>query len=187
MRLRNIAARISPSRLVTQLSGLTGVVSGMMCLVLMLLIGAAVFSRYVLQLPLSFALPLSQMFLVAILGLGIAYTLSVGGHIRTRVVEELLARLPLGKKQLSVLDHSREIFCKIVGLSYCSVLTWQAIVLFEQAYRQQWAEKSTYHFPLPPFYGILAGGALLLCLQYLVEIYRYIRQPESGPDSADRL
>ena len=165
--MRKRVPRISVAKLIGRLSLSAGLCSGSVIVILMVIIVVGVLCRYVLRQPLSFVLPLSQLFLVCVVSLGVAYTQLVGGHVRVDVIIE---RLPLIPR--SVL----EVLFSIIGVCFSFVLAWQTVILFGPAFQWDWRETSIVRIPIWPFYGILAFGIAILTLQYLVKMYDATRE-----------
>ena len=96
-----------------------GLISSLSTFVMMVLVVANIFGRYLLNKPLDGTLEFTESLLVLIIFLSVALTQFDGGHIRVTL---LTRRLPKGWAQ------ALNIFCMLAGaafFSWCAYAAWR--------------------------------------------------------------
>ena len=135
---------------------------GVLTSIMMLAIVFEVVMRYGFNAPTSWSNEISGYLVVAILFLGLSYTLLVDGHVR---VDIFLLRLPeRGQLILTIIAY-------LLSLVYIVVVMWQG---WEYAWKWRDTVSNTFlRLPLFPTMVIIPIGAFLLSLQFVSKIYRH--------------
>jgi TRAP-type C4-dicarboxylate transport system permease small subunit len=156
------------------LSQAAGFVAGAGVLGLSVFIAAAVVSRRVLGVPILAADELSGYFLLAIVFLGLAYTMKAGGHIRAGVV---LERVP--RKVRAGLEFS----ATLLAFGFSLVLLLGCWGLVAEYYTRGTLSFRYLQVPLWIPGTLLVLGTALLALQLLA---RLLTQCSPGADPPSR-
>lgn len=145
------------------LSEAGGYVAGAVSVLLTALIAIAVIARRVFNSPLLITEEISGYMMVAIVFLGLAYTMKMESHVRADI---LLSHVP--RRARAVL----ETIATVIALGFAGVLvagTWRLVAEF---YTQQ---TLSFHYLQTPLWipgSLLVIGAALLGLQLLARLLR---------------
>jgi TRAP-type C4-dicarboxylate transport system permease small subunit len=143
-----------------------GVLAGAATLVLTAMVTGGVVARRVLNAPLLFVEEVSGYLVLAIVFLGLAYTLKDGGHIRVDIV---LGRLTGGVRRAT------QAACLVAALVWAGFVvagTWR---LVEEYYTQRVLSFAYLQTPLWIPGTAMVAGAVLLALQVLALFLRLDR------------
>ena len=162
-----ISDRLSVVGIFDGTSGVLGSISGVVIVVLTLLIAASVAARYVFREPIAWSVEVAMYLMLGSVFLSVAYSEREKAHVR---VETLVTHLP--PKIQAILN----IFARLVGLAYVTVLTWKAWEMTVDAYVQKWISPELLAFPLWISMWVLPVGGFVLCLQFVSSICKYIGQ-----------
>lgn len=158
-------------RVVEKVADLSGYFCGWLVPLMMILVVAEVFMRYLIHRPLLIADEFSAYLLVVLSYLGLAYTWKQGGHVRITI---LVTHLPSRWASWIRLIGLVLTFIFLVGLSQAGY----RMILY--ALKMDLRSETFYTFPLFwPQLAIFAGFALLT-LQVLVEIFRAFLKIRAG-------
>jgi TRAP-type C4-dicarboxylate transport system permease small subunit len=149
---------------ITQITRGSGWISGVVIGILMCMVFADVFGRYVLNRPIKGNQDIVVMLLVVAIFLAVGYTQLKKGHIG---VELLYARLS-GRTQV-ILD----IFNYLLGVIIYGLMAWQLIQRAWNIWTSTKPPPTTFVLPIPhaPFILTAGIGALVLCLVLIVGIF----------------
>lgn len=148
---------------VERLSDVGGYAAGAMSVLLTALIAVSVIFRRVFNSPLLFTEEISGYMMVALVFLGLAYTMKKESHVRADI---LLSHVP--PQARAVL----ETIATVLGLGFAGLLlagTWRLVAEF---YTQQTLSFRTLQTPLWIPGSLLVIGAALLILQLLARLLR---------------
>lgn len=158
-------AKITFNSIVSKVSLISGYISGIFALGIMILMCAEVAFRYIFSSPIEWEIDVVESLIVACVFMGAAYTLSKEGHVR---VDIIIMRLSASKKRyLLALGH-------LFSLVFVVILTYY---LADDAIRSfELKEMTSGVVPLPyfPIKALAAFGSLLLALQLLTQITLYL-------------
>lgn len=134
---------------------------GMVLLITLMLIGTVdVLGRYLFDSPIKGAYEISELLLAGIVFFGIAYALSIDGHVK---VNTLMLKLnPRMRRVISIVMSS-------LALSIFILISWQGTML---AYKS-W---TTYRMidvidlPIAPFQLLVPIGCLAVCFELILQI-----------------
>lgn len=142
-------------------------VSGVIIMLLCLYTTGDVIGRYALNKPLWAAYEMSLIFLIYITFWGIAYVQSRGGHMRLGFLWQRFG--PRGKAALDLL-------AVLIGLFLFAIITWQGWIWAIQSWVIKESTMGAWTVPLFPARIGLAIGALLLLIQYIIDLVRHTSQ-----------
>jgi C4-dicarboxylate transporter DctM subunit len=152
---------------------------GVSCLfVLMLLISADVSGRYFLGRPITGAFEITDLAMVLIVFLGIAFTALKGGHVS--LGDLLLGRFSNRLRAFIVTTTN------ILGLCLFGLIVWQSI-LQANLLRLKGAVSELLLIPVYPFQWVVAFGSALLCIVLLFDIRASLAQMTAKSDWRIRL
>lgn len=140
------------------LSDAAGILAGATTLVLMVMVTGGVVARRVFHAPLLFVEEVSGYLVLAIVFLGLAYTLKDGGHIRVDVVFGRLG---------GAARRATQAACLVVALAWAGFVvagTWR---LLEEYYTQRVLSFAYLQTPLWIPGAVMVAGAVLLVLQVI--------------------
>jgi TRAP-type C4-dicarboxylate transport system permease small subunit len=148
-----------------------GYAAGAVVFLLMLLIAAGVFSRRVLGAPLLAVDEVSGYLLLAIVFLGLAYTMRAGGHIRADIV---LAHVPLRARAVL------ETVATLLAGGFAATLLAGSWILVAEYYARGTLSFKYLQIPLWIPATLLPVGTGLLFLQLVAQLLRrLLREPEA--------
>ncbi|MEK7879914.1 MAG: TRAP transporter small permease [candidate division NC10 bacterium] len=148
---------------IERLSQAGGYVAGAVSVLLTALIAIAVISRRVFNSPLLITEEIAGYMMVAIVFLGLAYTMKMDGHVRADI---LLSHLPRRA------HRALETLATVIALGFAGVLvagTWR---LFSEFYSQG---TRSFHYLQTPLWipgSLLVIGAALLGLQLVARLLK---------------
>jgi len=148
-----------------------GYLSGWLVLLMMLLVLAEVFMRYVMNNPLMLADEFAAYMLVAVSFIAGAYTWKEKGHVRITV---LVSRMP---PKVSCWLRLITLF---LALGVAIALVQSGYSLLQTSFRLHMESGSWLHFPLQGPHMTLIIGFILLSLLIMVEIARAITNLRRG-------
>ena len=151
------------------ISDLAGYLAGIAVFGLTLLIAAAVFSRRVLGSPLLAVDEVSGYLLLAIVFLGLAYTMKADGHIRSDIV---LAHVPPGVR------GGLETLATLLAFLFALALLVGNWTLVAEFYTRGTLSFKYLQIPLWIPASLLVVGVVLLVLQL---VGQFLRQVSGGP------
>ena len=130
--------------------------------VMMLLICADVFGRYVIRYPIVGAYEVSEFFMSAIVFAALAYTQLQKSNVRVDLVYE---RFP------SDLQSAMAIFNTLLALGLFLLITWRGGAAVLMAWELNDRTAGLIRLPLWPAKAIVPLGSGLLCLQFIIDIW----------------
>ncbi|MFC2000926.1 TRAP transporter small permease subunit [Chloroflexota bacterium] len=142
-------------------------------MVLMFLTTADVFGRYVLNSPIVGVYEASEVFMVGIVFLGIAYIQRMKGHVSVEIISSWLPQ----RAQLGL-----EIFGYLLGFLFMAVIAWQSGALAWKAFVTHDHTHGLIKIPLWPGKSFVPIGASLLCIRLIASIasnYARIRRRDT--------
>jgi tripartite ATP-independent transporter DctM subunit len=149
---------------ITRLANGLGVAS---LFAIMLLISADVFGRYFLNKPITGSFEITDMMMVLIVFLGIAYTGAKGEHVS-------LGDLILGRLPGRVMGFIGTV-TNILSLGLMGMIVWQCAVQASRL-QEQGTVSEVLEIPVYPFLWIAALGCALLCVVLLKDIRASLAQ-----------
>lgn len=165
-------------RIADSLSNLAGYFSGWLVLVMMGLVFAEVFTRYVLRQPLMLGDEFSAYMLIALSFLGAAFTWKEKGHVR---ITALVSRLPI--KAASWLRLITLVFVFLFVLGLC-----QANYGFMKfSFKLHMASPTWLHTPLQGPHMTMTIGFAFLLLVLIVDIARAIMNIRAGKSAEEAV
>lgn len=130
-------------------------------LAMMLLTTADVIGRYVLNSPIMGAYEASEMMLIGVVFLAVAYVQSQKGHVEIEIFKGRL-----NKKGQTIIN----ILGLIIGLCPLSLLTWQAGMLAWRDFLNGNHTMGLAEIPYWPAKSVLTFGIGLLCVQLVLDL-----------------
>ncbi len=168
---------MDPRKVINALTKFVGTFGGISICMMFILMSIDVTARYIFNASLSWVYELSEYLMVACIYLGLAYTDTVGGHIR---IDFLLLRFP--SKLRTIIELINHLFM----FGFMVILTRQAWILFEESWRLGRANMGAAQTPVAPSQLIMFIGCLLFSVHLLMRIVeiisrqQYRREMESG-------
>lgn len=147
-----------------RVSNFFALLSGILILLMAFTASYGVIRRYIFKSPEPYSYELSTMFLLWTFVLALAYLEKLDGHLRVDFFVVLLPK--------TIRKFLLNVFGPLVGLVFCSVLTWEGWKV--AMYSLQIGEKSmsVWAVPLFPVKIIIPIGYGLLCVVLLFKIFR---------------
>jgi len=147
--------------------------AGSLLVVLLVLICANVFMRYVIGNPINWVDQITGYFLVYFTFLGAPWVLANRGHVAIEVIYE---NLPLRTKRWN------GIAIDFVGFVYSLFFTYLGIIECIKLVAKESAFVDVIEIPQVLIYWVIPVGSFLLALQFLANILTHSRRhgPESG-------
>lgn len=140
-------------------------------MLMMLLVLAEVFTRYVLNRPLMLSDEFAAYMLVAVSFLAAAYTWKEKGHVR---ITAMVSRLP------PRLSSWLRLIALLLALGVAAVLSQSAYSYLQTSFKLRMASGTWLHFPLQGPQMTLIIGFILLSLLIMVEIALAIKKLRRG-------
>lgn len=140
-------------------------------MVTMLLTSADVIGRYVFNSPIIGAYGISEVIMVGIVFLGIAYVQSVKGHVQVEVVTSWLSP----RAQVTI-----DTFAYTLALVILALMTWRSGALAWDAFIKGDTSMSLLAFPLWPGKSLVPIGTGLFCLRLISDIVSNINRLRRG-------
>jgi TRAP-type C4-dicarboxylate transport system permease small subunit len=140
--------------------------------VLLGLLGLVLFDvlmRYVLRLPFLGAYEMTELAMVLIVFLALAYCGATGGHVAVDVLSPVLDRP--GLRWLTVVNN-------LAGAVLMGLIAWQT-TLYAIGSMQRGEASNMMRIPKAPFELVAAAGAGLFAAVLLVQAWRALRQPRA--------
>ncbi len=151
------------ARAVTTLSRVCGVIAMLLLAASVLVVCHMVVVRYVLGWSTIWQTEFSVYSVVASTFIGSPYVLLHRGHVSI----DLLPNIAGGRGK-----YLLEFLAGMVSLAFCAVLAWSGWRHFHEAWSEGWTTESVWALPLWIPLLPLPLGIGILCLQYLVELWR---------------
>ena len=152
-----------------------GLISAVSTFLMMALVVANIFGRYLLNKPLTGTLEFTESLLVLIIFLSVALTQYDGGHIRVTL---LTRRLPKAWAQ------ALNVFCMLAGAAFftwCAYAAWKFAAQSFSFNEQEWG---TVVFPLWPVKFVVFAGILMLAVQFLLDAIAETIMPIKADDES---
>lgn len=134
---------------------------------MMLLTSADVFLRYVFDSPIIGALEFSEMLMIGVVYLAIAYVQQKKGHVKVDFLVDKLSE----RERLSL-----ELGLLVLALAVIGLLAFQSTVTTIESWRIWDVAPGIVHFPYTPFRAIIAIGTWMLVMRLIVDIGRNLAQ-----------
>ncbi len=135
-----------------------------MLAVLMLLGASDVIGRYFFNKPIKGTLEISEILLAVIVLFGLAYTSSVGGHVRVDTFVLLFS------PRLQAIVGC---IVSFLSLIIFFLIGWQGAELALQSWERH-RSIDVFFIPIAPFQLFVSIGALAVCLELIVQIRNFI-------------
>jgi TRAP-type C4-dicarboxylate transport system permease small subunit len=161
-------------RFCDRLSGLGGVLSGILMIVALLLVCAEMVVRGAFSKTLYITEEYTGYLMAALTFLALAYTLRDKSHIRMVFLHEIVK----GKARTMI-----DLYAFAAGFLFCAVLTWNCTDFFLDAIRtgSRSMQISATYLAIPNFFMPL--GTAVLTLQFAAEFCRALIRLRTGEDS----
>ena len=148
--------------------------SGILLLAIFALIIFQVFTRYVLNMPLSWSEELARLLVVWLTFIGAGFVASRNAHI---AVDILAVYLP---KRLAT---ASQIFALLLVAAASAYMVWAAISLMVLTGPLRMTASS---LPMPLLYGAVLVGYLMILGHTLLNIALHLRHPDEIPDAVEK-
>jgi len=153
-----------------------GFFSGCALLAILILMSAEVFFRYLLNRPILGTVEVSA-FLVVIFGFtGMAFTQSEKGHISIELVTDQLS--PRTNRLLRIISL-------ILSLAVFVIIAWQCSMAFWKSWLLKEVRWGALPVPVYPVKFVVAFGSIVLCVQFILDIFDEIKKRAHGPKASD--
>ena len=149
--------------IVEALSRLCGVASMLLIAASTLVVSQMVFMRYVLGASTAWQTEFVVYAMIASTFIGAPYVLMLKGHVSVDLLPNLLGGT--AKRLLDVL-------AALLSLAFCGLLAWSGWHYFYEALSKGWTTDTVWALPLWIPLLPLPLGIIILCLQYVAEIYK---------------
>lgn len=161
-------------------TGVCAAVGSLMIVVIMLLINADVFGRYLFAAPVPIVAEIVSVSIVSVVFLQLADAVRSGRMIQSDMwLARLARRSPRAATGLSALHH-------LVGAAMLGILAWYLWQPTLAAFgpHRTVGIRGVMTLPLWPFHGAVFLGTVLAFVQYLAHALLLIRDAVSGPREA---
>lgn len=145
-------------------------ISCIMLLVIMFLGASDVIGRYVFNRPITGASDINQILMGGMVFLGWAYVYYKKGHISVDII------LFLYPPQMRIVFALLMTFITLVLFGF---ILWQSVLITISDW-QTGREVSIINIPIAPFKALVSLGALLLCLECIIQMVQYASTLISG-------
>ena len=130
-------------------------------IVMMFLVCADVFARYVLRTPIVGAFEITEFLMAGIIFIGFAYSQAQKAHMS---IDLLTTHLPQSTQ------HFLKIFNLIVVFLFFALIAWRGVVGCWEAFELDDKTPGLIRIPYWPARAVIPLGAALLCLQVFLDI-----------------
>ncbi len=155
-----------------------GMLSGLVLVVIMGLMCAEVFCRYVLNRPILGVVEISSYLLVLFVFSGMSYTQAVGGHIKIDLFTRNLSQER--QRILRIISYG-------LALPVYALITRQTFIAFLESWEMGEVRWGALPLPIYPIKGVVAVGALFLCIQFVICLYdEFKHQPETLAETLEK-
>jgi len=141
--------------------------SAVCVLILMVLVIADIFGRYLFNSPVPMTYEVGSFLMVFIVFLGLAYTQRMGAHIRVEFFT-----LHLSVRVRAILD----ILASGLGLLLYITIVYQSFIWARTSWQVGDYVSGLINIPRWPSQFVVPLGAALLCLQFLADIVKRVRE-----------
>ena len=148
---------------VETVSRLCGLVSMLLIAASTLVVSHMVFMRYFLGASTIWQTEFVVYAMIASTFIGAPYVLMLKGHVSVDLLPNLLGGT--AKRLLDVL-------AALLSLAFCGLLAWSGWHYFHEALSKGWTTDTVWALPLWIPLLPLPLGIVILCLQYIAEIYK---------------
>ncbi len=145
-------------------------VSAACVLILMVLVVADIFGRYLFNSPVPMAYEVGSFLMVFVVFLGLAYTQKMGAHIRVEILT-----LRLSPRARDVLD----ILASVLGLILYATITYQSVIWAWASWQVGDYVAGLINIPRWPSQFAVPLGSALLCLQFLADVIQRMAELKS--------
>jgi len=149
-------------QIIERVSSLFAVLSGILIVLMAFTASYGVARRYVFKSPEPYSYELSTIFLLWTFVLALAYLEKLDGHLR---VDFFVALLPETIRRFLM-----NVFGPLIGLVFCSVLTWEGWRAAVYSYEIGEKSMSIWAIPLFPVKIVIPAGYGLLCMVLVLKI-----------------
>jgi TRAP-type C4-dicarboxylate transport system permease small subunit len=139
-----------------------GMFSGVVLLAILALMSGEVIFRYFFNKPILGTVEISAYLLVIFGFTGMAWTQSQKGHILIELVTEKLS-----ERTNCIL----RIISLILSLAVFVLITWQTSIAFWKSFKMMEVRWGALPLPVWPVKAMVAFGSLILCVQFVIDIY----------------
>lgn len=145
-------------------------ISGVLFMVLMFLGAGDVLGRYIINKPIRGTLEISEILMGGIVLLSWAYTQRIQGHVS---VDLFIAQYP---SRLRALANFLTLFLSLV---FFVAVTKQSTVIALRCW-QEHRVIPTLDIPTGPFHALVPIGAVLLCIEVIVQMIKLVPEIRKG-------
>ena len=149
-------------------SVLKSIAMGILAL-MMLLTAMDVIFRYMFNRPITGSYELIEFMMAILVSFGIAYCALEGGHVS---VDLVVARFP--KKTQAII----ETITSFLSLGLFILITWQNVLYIKENFHSK-LESAVLFIPVYPFIVVVAIGFAVLCMVFLINLFRYLSEAAS--------
>jgi TRAP-type C4-dicarboxylate transport system permease small subunit len=136
--------------------------------VMMFLVTADVFSRYIFNIPLNGSVEVTELLMIVMVFLGLGYSVTTGSLVS---IEVITSKLP--KRAQGILG----MITTLLGMVYVAMVTWRTALRGARMVGSTYATTtSIFLIPIYPFLFVLAFGTTLLILMLVLELHKYSRR-----------
>lgn len=164
--------------LIQFLSRVFGILAAMLVTSAILVVCQMVVLRYFLNTSTIWQTEYVTYSIVAATFLGAPYVLLIKGHVSVDLLPHYLSSGP--KKIMAIV-------AALLALMFCGILMWQAYEFFFEAYSGGWLTDTIWELPLWIPYLPMFVGMVLLCLQYVAEIFAIVFNHQEPSDKSDDM
>jgi len=130
-------------------------------LVMMLGTTTDVVLRYIFNRPIGGAFEVTELLMLVLVALGLAYTQSRKGHV---FIELISSKFP------PRLQAVNDVIVYLVCLGMCILITWRVVLAARVTQVTNMEASPVVEVPIYPFYYMLGFGVAVLCLVYIIDI-----------------
>jgi len=132
-------------------------------LILVMMLGTTtdVVLRYIFNRPIKGAFEITELLMLTVVALGLAYTQTRKGHVFVELVSRRFS--PRGQ---AVNDAA----VYLVSLGICLLIAWRVVTAARVTQVTNMVASPVVEVPIYPFYYLMGFGIAVLCLVYIIDI-----------------
>ena len=143
------------------------VISVTILTVMMLMVTANVFGRYIFNSPIESTLELTEFFMVAIVYMGLSYTQFLKAQINIELITSRLS----GKRR-AVCDLISYLACFV----FFALIVWHGTRMFTESWDMREITMGTIELPVYPSKLLVPIGSLIVCFRFLIDISEAVKR-----------
>ena len=172
---KRLTALVAVDRWVSSVENWLNIAGVILIMGIMLMTVTGVVSRYFFNQPLIGTVDITELAMVGVVFLGLAFTLRVGGHIRV----ELFINMLKGRRY-----HFTEFTTLLLPLFFFAITFYSSLQFTIKAWKV-WDVTAVVYLPNWPAKMLLTIGSFLICLRLIILLIQHLSQALAGVKRRD--